>query len=106
MNAIVSFLKKRNTQHPPLHRCFTCLEPRTKDQLQKVVYEVEICHGCATSTGGSADDIAEEIRQGSALPRIGPEVPDPEDLDRHTHIGFSSGRRNRFGEDNGVLRTV
>jgi len=100
---MINFLKKRAE---PLHRCFTCLEPRTEQQLRKVVYEVEVCHHCATTTSGSADDIAEEIREAGALPRIGPEVPDSEDLDRDTNVRFPFGWWNRARQDHGILRPV
>jgi hypothetical protein len=100
---MINFLKKRAE---PLHRCFTCLEPRTTEQLRKVVYEVEVCHHCADTTSGSADDIAEEIREASTLPRIGPEVPDPEDLDRDTNVRFPTRWWHRFGPNNGILRPI
>src|SRR5580765_3198717 len=102
---ILDFLKKRSAA-PPLHRCFTCLEPRTEEQLRKVVYEVEVCHNCATTTSGSADDIAEEVREAGALPRIGPEVPDPQNLDGDTDTRLSLGWRDRLGAYNRVLRPI
>ena len=100
---MINFLKKRAE---PLHRCFTCLEPRTAEQLRKVVYEVEVCHHCTTTTSGSADDIAEEIREAGALPRIGPEVPDPEDLDRDINLRFPARWWNSIRQNNGILRPI
>ena len=102
---MLDFLRKKNTAEP-LHRCFTCLEPRTEEQLRKVVYEVEVCHTCTHTTSGSADDIAEEIREASALPRIGPEVPDPENLDGDTNLRFPFGRGRSSGAYNRVLRAI
>lgn len=100
---MINLFKKRAE---PLHRCFTCLEPHTAASMRKVVYEVEVCDNCAHTTSGSADDIAEEIREASALPRVGPEVPDPEDLDRDTNVRFPIRWWNRFGADHGILRPV
>lgn len=90
----------------PLHRCFTCLELHPEEQLRKVVYEVEVCNQCAHTTSGSADDFAEEVRQAGTLPRIGPEVPDPEDLDRDTDTGLLIRWWDRVRPNNGVLRPV
>lgn len=107
MNAILSFLKKRNTQSPvPLHRCFTCLELHYEDKLRRKVIEVEICGDCETRDSGSADDIEQTLREAGALPRIGPEVPDPQDLDGDPDPGFPPGRGRGARPNHGVLRSI